>query len=88
MELFDLFWELPIELRSKIMYSGWIRHPVADIMKHFFLNIMKLEYDTRIPPPSFIRHLTNIGELDNTEIMLHLEIDEFLDYIVEFHMED
>lgn len=28
-----MFFKLPIELRSKIMYSGYIVHPVAKIMK-------------------------------------------------------
>tara|TARA_R110000803_G_scaffold58017_1_gene116204 strand:+ start:1220 stop:1474 length:255 start_codon:yes stop_codon:yes gene_type:complete len=83
----ELFWNLPIELRSKIMFSGWIRHPTADIITNFLLNIMPMEYDTRLPPPSFIRHLTNTGELNETDIMVHLEIDEFLQYVVEMHMD-
>tara|TARA_A100000171_G_C2022415_1_gene91735 strand:- start:279 stop:563 length:285 start_codon:yes stop_codon:yes gene_type:complete len=35
-DIIDLYYQLPIELRAKIMYSGWIVHPVAKIFKDFY----------------------------------------------------
>ena len=57
------FKNLPIEIKSKIMYSGFIKHPITNLFNYFLNDIIPLNSD--ISNPSFIEHLINIGELRN-----------------------
>ena len=68
------FKNLPYELKSKIMYSGYIVHPVAIIFKQFVKNILPISSNVD-NNPSFIEHLTNIGELTIDEDIYILFFD-------------
>tara|TARA_R110000824_G_scaffold397009_1_gene599258 strand:- start:822 stop:1100 length:279 start_codon:yes stop_codon:yes gene_type:complete len=82
--------KLPIELRSKIMYSGWITHPVADIIKEFIketsylnlcrYNLYKLMYD----PLEFVDYLKETMYLKETKIDIH----DLLVQIIMLHTQD
>ena len=55
------FKNLPYELKSKIMYSGWLKHPISNLFNIFLSNIIPLSAD--VDKPDFTEHLRNIGEL-------------------------
>lgn len=75
-------WEnLPSEIQSKIMFSGYIKHPISVIFNNFINNIIPLSADISDPKPSFIRHLVNIGIL-NTFV---LDIDFLISTILQIH---
>jgi hypothetical protein len=65
-----LFYKLPIELQSKIMFNYNIIHPICRLFKNFLFNIMPLSAD--IDKPSFVKHLKNLKIL--REIYINIEI--------------
>ena len=59
------FTDLPIEIRSKIMYSGWIIHPVANLIKNHLKSVSFLRYAEigEECPRSYYDHLLAINFL-------------------------
>jgi len=56
--------DLPLEIRAKIMYSGYIIHPIVELVK----DVSYIPYDSIVCDklelkPSYIEHLCNIGIL-------------------------
>ena len=80
-----LFDDLPIELKSKIMYSGYIRHPLAILIDDFFNSIIPL-ISVVGDNPSILQHLCDIGELKSVEYLIWIGPDELIEYILDNHM--
>lgn len=79
------FYNLPLPIKAKIMYSGYIIHPVAKIFKEYIKNLHIPITDMIYPEnPSFIQYLRGLGELE--EITDYIHFDNFLDYIFQYHM--
>ena len=55
---------LPLELRSKIMYSGYIKHPIVELIKEIdYIPYNSIASDILELKPSYIEHLCDIGIL-------------------------
>jgi len=88
-DVLDLFFNLPIELRSKIVYTGYIVHPVANIVKDLKkdieifndtnVNLLTLEKEEL----SFYDLLKTLDYLNDVGV---LDIENFLDYILNNHI--
>jgi len=84
---------LPIELRAKIMFSGWIVHPVAKIFKDFYdeekfflyrmYDIEKNEYMNC----DFYTYLKGIEYLKYDEDR-YIDIDYYNDFLMLILFED
>ena len=86
----DLYYQLPLEIQSKIMYSGWIVHPVAKIFKDFYeeekfylFNQYDIENDRYIECDLY-SYLKGIEFLKDTE---EIFLELFVDHILFLHME-
>jgi hypothetical protein len=84
LEFQNLFNNLPLELKIKIMYKSGLISNEAKIIKEFneTLYIKKKDWvytGNQALPYSYIDHLVNIGELKREEIILRLNIYDFLD---------
>lgn len=90
-DILDLFFNLPIELRSKIVYSGYIVHPTAQLIKDLkrdidFWNKCNINIDTMdYEEPSFYLLLKSLNYLDDI-MMLYLNYDDLLEYILNNHI--
>ncbi len=85
-DLYKDFNNLPLELKAKIMYSGYISHPIADIFNYILFNeIIPISYD--VDKPSFVKHLTNTGWLKEAEPYV-IDIDELVEFILFYHILD
>lgn len=91
-DVLDLFYNLPIELRSKIVYSGYIVHPLADIIKDIKKDI-EIFNDTNVnlltlekEEPSFYNLLKTLGYLKDTDMLVYIDMDNFLEYILNNHI--
>ena len=79
LEFWNLFNNLPLELKKKIRYnSGFITNE-GKIIKDFNENLYIKKYECVYPQDiSYIEHLINLGLLKHTlqldEIILHLNI--------------
>ena len=79
-DVIELFYNLPIELRSKIVYSGYIISPTAIILKNLKKEIK--EYNERrwsldtmnYEEATFYNILKDLNYLRDTELMLQQEI--------------
>ena len=74
--------DLPEEIRSKIMYSGYIKHPVALVFKKFMNNIF-IPLSANVEIISLYDHLRNLGILNNTK--LDIDIEELIYLILILH---
>ena len=56
--------DLPLELRSKIMYRGHIKHPIVKLLKDMeYISYNSIASDILETQPSYVEHLCNIGIL-------------------------
>jgi len=56
--------DLPLELRSKIMYSGYIKHPIVELLKDMeYISYNSIACDILETQPSYVEHLCDIGIL-------------------------
>ena len=79
----EMVWnDLPEEIRSKIMDSGYIKHPVALVFKKFMNNIF-IPLSANVEIISLYDHLRNLGILNNTK--LDLDIEELIYLILILH---
>jgi hypothetical protein len=58
--------KLPIFLKAKIMYSGYIRHPIADIIREYFDNLY-ISLSQNLENENIYEHLRGIGELNQID---------------------
>ncbi len=57
--------DLPLEIRAKIMYSGYIKHPIIDFLKEIeYISYKSIVVDETETLPSYVEHLCNIGILN------------------------
>ena len=75
--------KLPTELKIKIMYGGYIKHPIVDLFNDFKKDLMPKDIFNK--NENFYDHLCNTGEL-NTPFHFYIDFDEFIEYIYENHM--
>ena len=56
--------DLPLEIRAKIMYSGWVKHPIVELIKDVcYIPYDSIASDILELKPSYIEHLCDIGIL-------------------------
>jgi len=79
-DILELFYRLPIELRTKIMYSGYITSPTAEIIKNLKketeeFNGRRFSLDTiNYKRTTFYNILKELNYIRDTELLLEEEI--------------
>jgi hypothetical protein len=79
-DVIELFYNLPIEIRSKIMYSGYIISPTANIIKELkkelkFFNERRWSLTTmNYEKATFYNILKELNFLKDTELLIEDEI--------------
>lgn len=72
---------LPEEIKSKIMYSGYIRHPTAYLIDNIdYIPYNSIASDITETHTTFIEHLSNIGILNKYYLYDYDLIFYFFDF--------
>ncbi len=72
---------LPLEIRSKIMYSRWIKHPIVDLIKDIdYIPYNSIARDITETDTSYVEHLCDIGILNNSLLYDYDLIFYFFDF--------
>ncbi len=76
--IWDLFYQLPFELQNIIRYKSGLQTKEAKIIKDFNENLC-IKKEAWVEGGSYIEHITNIGYLNETAIILVFPAYLFID---------